>query len=521
MIHRLTLIVLLSLTLPSLAQPLQRGHVFLETNFDSPDPLRGWSGAGQIAEGVANTKALLVQRPANAAPGTAVSVIPLPAEQMRGCTIYGYATVRAQNVSDKPQPWNGIKVMAIVDSPSGKSWPQATVGVGTFDWKRLAFSAHIPADATAVSLCLGLEQVTGSVWFDDIRIVLGKPPATTQPSPTTGPAHRGHNLPRLRGAMIAPRIDEAGLRTLGQDWNANLIRWQLIRTGQPNQSHTGAEYDRWLQEELRRLDQALPLCKKYGLYVVVDLHSPPGGRATSGGYIGSDNGLFTDKACQDQFVQTWQHIAQRYKNEKIIWGFDLVNEPVEGVIGEGCDDWHDLAERAAKAILAIDPQRTLIVEPADWGGPDAMRNLQPLNVPNVVYSAHMYVPGAFTHQGVFDKTKVFRYPGTIEGKYWDKAQLEAALKPVIDFQKTHNVAIYIGEFSAIRWAPDGSAYRYLNDVIDIFESHGWDWSYHAFREWQGWSVEHTEDPANPRPATQPTQRQQLLQRWFSQNRKPQ
>jgi len=42
--------------------------------------------------------------------------------------------------------------------------------------------------------------------------------------------------------------------------------------------------------------------------------------------------------------------------------------------------------------------------------------------------------------------------------------------------------MYIGEFSAIRWAPDGSAYRYLKDLIDVFEAHGWDWSYHAFRE---------------------------------------
>ncbi|HNQ88068.1 MAG TPA: hypothetical protein PKM73_05590 [Verrucomicrobiota bacterium] len=31
--------------------------------------------------------------------------------------------------------------------------------------------------------------------------------------------------------MISPDIDAAGLRVLGRDWNANLIRWQLIRRG--------------------------------------------------------------------------------------------------------------------------------------------------------------------------------------------------------------------------------------------------------------------------------------------------
>ncbi len=37
------------------------------------------------------------------------------------------------------------------------------------------------------------------------------------------------------------------------------------------------------------------------------------------------------------------------------------------------------------------------------------------------------------------------------------------------------------------WAP--GAGEYLRDCIDIFEEYGWDWCYHAFREWEGWSVE--------------------------------
>jgi hypothetical protein len=112
------------------------------------------------------------------------------------------------------------------------------------------------------------------------------------------------------------------------------------------------------------------------------------------------------------------------------------------------------------------------------------------------------------------------YPGEIHGKRWDKATLVAALQPVIDFQRTYNVHIYIGEFSAIRWAPGDSACRYLQDVIEICEEHGWDWSYHAFREWQGWSVEHGGDRTDTRPAPQPTDRQRLLCEWFDKNEKP-
>ena len=108
----------------------------------------------------------------------------------------------------------------------------------------------------------------------------------------------------------------------------------------------------------------------------------------------------------------------------------------------------------------------------------------------------------------------------VSGKAWDKAQLEKALQPVITFQSRFGVHIYIGEFSVIRWAPDESACRYLSDLIDIFESHSWDWSYHAFREWSGWSVEHGSDRQDTRPASSPTERQRVLRRWFALNRKP-
>ena len=118
--------------------------------------------------------------------------------------------------------------------------------------------------------------------------------------------HGGHELPRLRGVMVSPEIDEAGLRVLGQEWNANLIRWQLIRRGRIDNPLDLAAYEKWLQSAIQQLDRALPLCEKYGLRVVVDLHSPPGGHTTSGGYAGSDYGLFTDAACQRKFVEVWQ-----------------------------------------------------------------------------------------------------------------------------------------------------------------------------------------------------------------------
>lgn len=495
------------------------GRVVYETDFEAARTLEGWAPTPRLDAGHASAHAVYIERSDAAGPSAVISRT-LPAADVRGQVLTCSAWIRAENVSQKPQSWNGIKFMMPIETPSGNQWPQARIGTGTFDWTRVAFAVRVPPDAERVSLVLGLEAVTGKVWFDDVRIAVVRLPASVPP-PRFATMYRGHALPRLRGAMVSPRtLTEADLRTLGQDWNANLIRWQLILPATPGQRITLDAWDRWLEGELKRLDAMLPVCRKYGLYVVLDLHSPPGGEGTAGGYAGSDAGLFSSKACQDHFVKAWEHMARRYKGEKVIWGFDLANEPVEDTWTGECDNWQSLAERTAKAIRAIDPDRTIIVEPADWGGPSGLRHLVPLRIPKVVYSVHMYLPHEFTHQGVFGPSKPIHYPGVIGGKQWDKEALREALRPAIEFQKRYNVHIYVGEFSAIRWAPDQSAYRYLRDLIEVLEEQGWDWTYHAFREWSGWSVEHGEDRADEKPAAKPTMRQELLRSWFAKNRKP-
>ncbi|MCX8154968.1 MAG: glycoside hydrolase family 5 protein [Verrucomicrobiae bacterium] len=519
---RLLWIGMVVLALPWSALPAApvRGEVVYTNDFETPASLQGWQGRWESDAGYQGGRAALFQQAPGLTNQSVTARLALPLEKVRGTVLRVSAQVKAEGVTPKPNPWNGIKLMLAIESPAGNQWPQASVETGTFDWRRVSMTARIPANATQVWLVLGMERVAGKVWLDDVGVSVAKTLPAQLPPPFPGPMYRGHDLPRLRGAMIHPNINEEGLRTLGQAWNANLIRWQLIRSGRSGQVNEVQDFDAWAEGELKKLDAALPLCRKYGLYVVLDLHSPPGGRATAGGYIGSDHRLFTERAAQDKFVEFWQRTARRYKGVDVIWGFDLVNEPVEDYVEEGRDDWAALAERAARAIRAEDPRRTIIVEPSPWGGPQGLADFVPLPLSNIVYSVHMYIPHRFTHQNVHGPSEPILYPGQAEGKYWDARQLEAALQPVIDFQRRYNVHIYIGEFSAIRWAPEGSAYRYLKDVIEIFEKHGWDWSYHAFREWQGWSVEHDENRANTRPAAQPTERQKLLMEWFAKNRKP-
>ena len=101
----------------------------------------------------------------------------------------------------------------------------------------------------------------------------------------------------------------------------------------------------------------------------------------------------------------------------------------------------------------------------------------------------MYDPGSYTRQGVNNKwgergtERFVTYPGVIDNRKYDREALRKHLQPVRDFEKKYGARIYIGEFSAVRRVP--GAAQYLEDLITIFEKYGWDWSYHAFREWNG------------------------------------
>lgn len=491
---------------------------FHKADFQEVNPLNTWTfqtngqGTAVIDTGYQSTQAVLIERPVGDT-GTAVNIQRnLPIDCIRGCILQVSAQVKAEYITQPSNSSLGIKLMLPITTLDGNLWPQASVGYGTFDWQRITFLVRVPENTTDIKLVLGLEGVTGKVWLDDISISVRRLPIT--PIARHSTIYKGHNLSRLRGTMTNPALVQEDLRVLGIDWNANVIRWQVTNWNPVGSSFDPVAYDNWLNLRLQLLDAALPWCQQYGLKVVIDLHAPP--RSASGGTI------FTDSACMSKFVETWQSIANRYKNSDIVWAYDLANEPVEGNVAEDCLFWDELAQQTAQAILAIDPDHAIIVEPPYGGNPYGFDEFfQPLSANNIVYSMHMYLPLLFTHQDVIaGYTTPYEYPGSISGTYWDIDQMRTALKPVIEFQRKYGVHIYVGEFSAVRWAPNNSACNYISDAINVFEENEWDWTYHAFRESNVWSLELGEDRYDLTPPLTPTARQILVTGWFAGNQKP-
>ena len=396
---------------------------------------------------------------------------------------------RGETIAEPTQPWLGFKFMlSWRDRFTGAMrYPEGGAPRGSFDWREVAFRQEgwFRGAEGPGTLHLGLQGTSGTVVFDLDSLVIGE----LRPIwPHVNQDHRceyGEAAHPQRGVMSPSGRDmtEDDFATLAS-WGATLLRYQMVRDWHSVGTNQDLdEYDRWLDGKIDHVERVvLPMARKYGIKVALDLHVTPGGRNAS-----HEMNMFHDKRFADHFIEVWQRIASRFKGAEGFYGYDLCNEPKQqSEAPQGCDGWN-LQRRAAEAIREIDPSAAIIVESNANDSPDAYRNLSPLAMPNVIYEVHMYAPGDFTHQGIqgmsMDRC---RWPDKSRG--WDRKYLRSVLAPVREFQLKHGARIHVGEFSAVAWAEGADVW--LRDAISVFEEYGWDWTYHAFREWRGWSVEH-------------------------------
>ena len=411
-----------------------------------------------------------------------------------------------ENVMKCANPSLGFKFMIPYKDPTSgnKSYPGVSALSGTFDRRCVRIIERQPRQGRIhATVVLGLQEGCGTVHYDlstlGVRSLSGTSKLVNQDFRVKYPASVSR-LPVLRGVMLPGRpCKEKDLADLAA-WGATLARYQMCVRGD------GEEYDKDLDFWVTRLEEdILAWARKYGIRLIIDLHTPPGDRYRPGDVdpngcgCPSDVRMLYEKRYARKFIEIWKSIARRLKgNEDIIYGYDLCNEPVQYGQPVGIDSL-ELQRLAAEAVRKIDPKTTIVIEADDWDNPEAFARLSPLRMDNVIYQFHMYRPHELTHQrvgGDKDSTRpLLPYPCKEKG--WDKAYLRERMQDVVAFQRKHSARILVGEFSCIVWTP--GADRYIADVIDLFEEYGWDWTYHAYREWEGWSVEHEWPDPNGRP----------------------
>jgi len=321
------------------------------------------------------------------------------------------------------------------------------------------------------------------------------------PSATPALAPFPHH-PRLRGFNV-PNLSFELLRDARDKFGANSVRYLLPLNWKANVDHVDSA------EALRRLvadlPQGLENARQLGLTVIISLPMFDLGK-TDSPEAKKPGAFWKDESHLQQYLETWTEIAKMSAGrDQEIW-FDLMNEPLDrSVMPFAPKQWPAWAQKMIDTIRAIDPVHPVVVESGPGGLCWGMWSQPLLKGDPIIYSFHQYQPQSYTHQGIADVqhtdlAKAFLqsgrpWPGEFGdsgGGMWDQERIAKELEPVQAFQKAHpDARIYVGEFSVVRWAPNGA--QYLKDSLELFEKNGWDWSYHAFREHNFWSLEHLPD----------------------------
>ncbi len=399
------------------------------------------------------------------------------------------------------------------------------------DWKDLNLYLRVYDSTTAINLIFGIQQGWGKAEFRDLAVEVVSPIDGT-PGYNVPAGFKCEYSPEVlaaaprRGFMtpVPALIKEDDVREMGK-WGANLIRYQMV-VGIEHEPENVAEYMKWLNGCLDKLDSLMPALKENNIKVVIDMHQPVGGRFKMGKRAPQTpeaelackitgkadlHRIFAEADMRQAFIDAWKMIAARYKDNPVIFGYDLVNEPA--TVGQTPYHWADVQFDAAKAIREIDPETPIIVEGNRCASPIYF-NMRPMPLKNIIYEIHMYFPGDYCFQGVYDKAYANEYPKRAVYYSSNREELRKAMAAVIEFQKKYGAKIFVGEFTVPRWVPDGGG-KYLDDLISLYEDYKWDWTFHAFREWDGFSPEHYGAPNDPKIGD--NERKSTLQKYFKRN----
>lgn len=223
----------------------------------------------------------------------------------------------------------------------------------------------------------------------------------------------------------------------------------------------------------KHLDRVVDLCAREGIYSILDMHTLPGGQ--SGGWH-SDNttthaAFWDHKDFQDRTVWLWEILADHYKGNPWVAGFNPINEPA--------DPLHyrlpEFYRRLDRAIRAIDPDHILWLD----GNTYANEWRYFTEIPNSVYSIHDYSTMGFPTGEPYRGTQ--EQNDALAAQYLRKSQ----------FQIERNLPVWNGEFGPVyadpRTDPDAdrvneARYNLLGQQLRIYDQHAIPWHIWLYKD---------------------------------------
>jgi len=223
---------------------------------------------------------------------------------------------------------------------------------------------------------------------------------------------------------------------------------------------------------LAYLDQAIAWAEKYHLYIILDLHAAPGSQNHDwhSDSLGAAE-LWKNKIFQKRTFALWEFLADRYKDNPTVAGYDLLNEAV-------IDDAAVLNRFYAtliRQIRAADKNHILFVEGNKWA--TDIKCLQRFPDTNLALSIHFYHPIDFT----FNFVPQLSYPLRYQKIFWNKAMFGRIVASYAKIAKEHQAPILVGEFGVnYRDNRDGEV-DCLSDVVKCFNDHDFHWTYWTYK----------------------------------------
>ncbi len=227
-------------------------------------------------------------------------------------------------------------------------------------------------------------------------------------------------------------ITKADIDSLAK-WGFNTVRLPMHYSlftplGQP---------DTYFESGFVMVDNIVNWCKANNMYVILDLHAAPGGQSSGdiSDYVAGQPSLWESEANRAQTVKLWRKFAERYANEPVVGGYDLINE-TNWTLANNNALLMQIMKDITATIRQVDNNHIVFIEGNSYA--NDYNGLTPKWDNNMVYSFH---------------------------KYWND-NVQGSLNFIFAIRDGQNVPIWLGEFgeNSNSWIADAVTLMSANNI---------------------------------------------------------
>jgi len=266
----------------------------------------------------------------------------------------------------------------------------------------------------------------------------------------------GRNIDRYNTKISKYWFTDDDIKII-KDLGANVVRigfrlWQIEK-----KPYTYSE------ESLRHLDDTIAKFGENGIYVILDLHAAGQNTLRHNNEYG--NILWDDNKLQDRVAALWGILAERYRDNPYIAGYDIINEPqapTKRIL-------HSFYQKVIDKIREKDKRHILFIEWNLYKTKDILFGGK-YDDSNIVLSVHFYRPSKFAQQGLHGLFTGQKYPGVYNGRYWDKSEIDKCFSQILGINEVKGKPLFVGEFSANVVDGGKDTLQWIEDVIDVLNN---------------------------------------------------